>query len=84
MYSLQNRRERYGIIYVWKIIKELVPNLSDPITCSFSDRRGRACVGRRLSWPLTILAPYILYTKGRHRSGVRRKPHPAPTLCLIA
>ena len=21
-----------------------MPNLSDPITCSFSDRRGRACV----------------------------------------
>ena len=25
-------------------MKGLVPNLSDPITCSFSDRRGRACV----------------------------------------
>ena len=44
LYSLQRRRERYGIIYVWKIIEGLVPNLSDPITCSFSDRRGRACV----------------------------------------
>ena len=44
LYSLQRRRERYGIIYEWKIIQGLVPNLSDPITCSFSDRRGRACV----------------------------------------
>ena len=44
LYSLQRRRERYGIIYVWKIIEGLVPNLSDPITCSFSDRRGRSCV----------------------------------------
>ena len=44
LYSLQRRRERYGIIYVWKIIEGLVPNLSDPITSSFSDRRGRACV----------------------------------------
>ena len=44
LYSLQRRRERYGIIYVWKIIEGLVPNLSDPITCSFSDRRGRTCV----------------------------------------
>ena len=44
LYSLQRRRERYGIIYVWKIIEGLVSNLSDPITCSFSDRRGRACV----------------------------------------
>ena len=29
---------------MWKIVEELVPNLSDPITCSFSDRRGRTCV----------------------------------------
>ena len=42
--SLQSRRERYGIIYVWKIVEGLVPNRSDPITCSFSDRRGRTCV----------------------------------------
>ena len=41
LYSLQKRRE---IIYVWKIIEGLMPNLSDPITCSFSDRRGRDCV----------------------------------------
>ena len=44
LYSLQRRRERYSIIYVWKIVEGLVPNLSDPITCSPSDRRGRACV----------------------------------------
>ena len=37
-------KHRYGIIYVWKKIEGLVPNLSDPITCSFTDRRGRACV----------------------------------------
>ena len=42
LYSLQRRRERYSIIYVWKIVEGLVPNLSDPI--SFSDRRGRTCV----------------------------------------
>ena len=34
---------KYGKI-VWKIVEGLVPNLSDPITCSFSDRRGRACI----------------------------------------
>ena len=28
MYSLQRRRERYRIIYVWKILEGLVPNLS--------------------------------------------------------
>ena len=27
-----------------KIVGGLVPNLSDPITCSFSDCRGRTCV----------------------------------------
>ena len=44
LYSLQRMRERYGIIYVWKIVDGLVLNVSDPITCSFSDRRGRTCV----------------------------------------
>ena len=43
LYSLQRRREKYVIIYVWKIIEGLVPNCSDPITFSFSDGRGRAC-----------------------------------------
>ena len=43
LYSLQRRRDRYSIIYVWKIVEGLVPNLSDPITCSLSDRRGRTC-----------------------------------------
>ena len=27
LYSLQRRRERYRIIYVWKILEELVPNI---------------------------------------------------------
>ena len=34
LYSLQRRRERYSIIYAWKIIEGLVPNLLDPINCS--------------------------------------------------
>ena len=44
LYSLQRRRDRYSIIYVWKIVEGLVPHLSDPITCSLSDRRGRTCI----------------------------------------
>ena len=44
LYSLQRRRERYGIIYVSKIVEGLIPNLSNPITCSFSDCRERTCV----------------------------------------
>ena len=54
LYSLQRRRDRYSIIYVWKIAEGLVPNLSDPITCSLSDRRGRT---------------YIVYHAGVGRLG---------------
>ena len=43
LYWLQRRRERY-IIYVWKIIKGLVPNFSKPIVCSYSERRGTSCI----------------------------------------
>ena len=42
-YSVQRRFERYIIIYIWKILESIVPNLSQPITCYFSDRRGRLC-----------------------------------------
>ena len=42
LYSLQRRRERYYIIYIWKIIEGLAPNFSNPSTCS--GRRGRSCV----------------------------------------
>ena len=31
IYSLQRRRERYIIIYVWKILENLVPNLVKPL-----------------------------------------------------
>ena len=44
LYSLQRRRERYCIIYIWKIIEGLVPNFSNPITGTFSGRRARSCV----------------------------------------
>lgn len=44
LFSLQRRRERYCIIYVWKILEQLVPNFSNPILCSISNRRGRSCV----------------------------------------
>ena len=44
LYSLQRSGESFGITDVLKIVEGLVPNLSDPITCSFRDRRGRTCV----------------------------------------
>ena len=40
LYSLQRRRTRC----VWKVVEELVPNLSDPITYSFSDCMGSTCI----------------------------------------
>ena len=44
LYSLQRRRERYIIIYVWKNLEGLVPNLFPPICTKESDRRGRTCI----------------------------------------
>ena len=44
LHSLQRRRDRYCIIYVWKIIEGLGPNFSNPIVCSYSDHRGRSCI----------------------------------------
>jgi hypothetical protein len=44
LYSLERRRERYIIIYTWKIIENLVPNLeTDPILIKNQQnhRRGR-------------------------------------------
>ena len=43
LYSLQRRRDRYLIIYIWKIIESLVPNLEPKITLTISARRGRLC-----------------------------------------
>ena len=47
LYSLERRRERYRIIYVWKILEKLVPNISDQENCGikklWSDRLGRSC-----------------------------------------
>ena len=45
LYSLQRRRDRYQIIYIWKIMKSLVANLDPPpIAVSTSSRLGRMCV----------------------------------------
>ena len=45
LYSLERRRERYIVIYVWKIIQGCVPNLEggDRITTRNTGRRGRLC-----------------------------------------
>ena len=45
MYSLQRRRDRYRLIYCWKMLEGLVPSVN--INCSWSDRRGRLLVPTR-------------------------------------
>ena len=50
LYSLQRRRERYDALYVWKVIENKVPNISNcstrklNITSSIDSRKGRMCV----------------------------------------
>lgn len=44
LYSLQRRRERYIIIYVWKILEQKVPNVG--IVATQHPRRGRLCYVR--------------------------------------
>ena len=46
LYSLERRRERYILLYVWQILEELVPNLEDTTirkASEITDRRGRVC-----------------------------------------
>ena len=47
LYSLERRRERYIIMYVWRILENLTPNFNDPnaggIRAYWNDRRGRLC-----------------------------------------
>ena len=45
LYSLQRRRERYIIIYVWKILEGLVPNVE--IKVNQHPRKGRLCYIKR-------------------------------------
>ena len=43
MYSLQRRRERYRIIYIWKVIEGHVPNVNNKINSIQHARLGRKC-----------------------------------------
>ena len=48
LYCLRRRRERYIIIYVWKILDGLVPNRYPPICTKTSGRRGRTCISSHM------------------------------------
>ena len=41
---MHRRKERYCIIYIWKIVEGLAPNFSNPVASTFSERIGRSCV----------------------------------------
>ena len=74
--SLERRRERYQIIYTWRIIEGQVPNFdSTPIKVTLSDRRGRSCV-----------LPSIASTASHRIKSIRfaSLPHKGPRLfnCL--
>ena len=45
LYSLERRRERYAIIYIWKIVQKLVPNFEERVQLRsyVNERRGRLC-----------------------------------------
>ena len=43
LYSLQRRRDRYIVIYMWKILENLVPNLIPKVQIYTSERRGKLC-----------------------------------------
>ena len=50
LFSLERRAERYKIIYTWKILEKLAPNLNtNQIESKCSDRRGRYCLVPKLN-----------------------------------
>ena len=52
LYSLERRRERYIIIYTWKMLECLVPNISEgsaALRSKWHPRRGRECSGPNVS-----------------------------------
>ena len=50
LYSVQ-RRERYIIIYVWKMLESKVLNFNPPIISLWNERRGRMCRVSCSFWP---------------------------------
>ena len=43
LYSLQRRRERYRIIYIWKVLEGHVPNVNNKVISTLHTRLGRKC-----------------------------------------
>ena len=66
LYSLERRRDRYGAIYVWKILEGRAPNLRPELACTHSGRRGRLCVVAQAS---RGRAGTLLHGSFRHRAA---------------
>ena len=73
IYSLQRRRERYRIIYIWKILEKLVPNINDKIQAKDHIRLGRLCnlnncrnASTKLEGSLTIDGPKLFNSLPKH------------------
>ena len=47
IYSLERRRERYRIMYVWKVLEKMVPNINGKIEVKLNERRGRQCTSQQ-------------------------------------
>ena len=78
LYSLQRRRERYRIIYVWKVLEQLVPNINNKIQAKDHIRLGRLCIlnGRNASTKLdgsfTIDGPKLFNSLPKHVRDLKR------------
>ena len=61
LYSLQRRRERYIILYIWRILEGQVPNLEcTPVLAQQHQRRGREC---RVPLVSTSATPVIKHAR---------------------
>ena len=64
IYSLQRRRERYCIIYHWKILENRVPNINDAFKSKDHPRLGRMCISKYTGPNNTKLRDSTLTIKG--------------------
>ena len=63
LYSLQRRRERYMIIYIWRILEGQVPNLeSTSVLSRWHQRRGRECLVPTVSNSASPLVRQVRYS----------------------
>ena len=63
LYSLERRRERYRIIYTWKILEGLVPNLKvNKIRSTATSRNGRMCIVPATAKTIGHASHHFVYT----------------------